>query len=76
MPRGQLPWEKTAHLSNFKSDLNGIKSKVGLLNKYNSISHKACSDWRDNYPGNNFPGRRLTIPQTFQVRFNWNEKQS
>ena len=29
--RGQLPQETTAHLSNFKSDLNGIKSKVGLL---------------------------------------------
>ena len=44
MPRGQLPRETTAHLSNFKSNLNGMKSKVSLLSQCNLTSHNASSD--------------------------------
>ena len=50
-----------SQLSHFKSDLNGIKSKVFLLSYYNSTSQKARSDWGVNCPGNNCPRRQLTI---------------
>ena len=39
----KLPQETTDH-SHFKSDSNGIKRKVGLLNKWNSTGHKVTSD--------------------------------
>ena len=72
-PSGQLPWETTAHLSNFKSNSNRIKSKVGLFSYYNANSHNSSSDLGDNCPGDNC-SRHLYINQPYQVEFLWDEK--